>query len=510
MAELPSSNSDDDDSDNEPQNPFAGTPLEQMFGALAGGDTGGLQAMFGQLQRMFTPHQGAINWEMARDLARKAVAQSGDRSPDAGDQSRLQDTGRLAEHWLDGVTDFPAAGTTVTAWSRAEWVEAGMPAWRELVEPVAESVTGAMGKALPPEAQAMAGPMLGMLTQLGGAMFSQQIGQAIGALSAEVVSATDIGFPVNSDGKPALVVDNAHGFGEGLDIEDAGVLLYLMLRECAHQRLFTAAPWLRGYLFAAIADYGRGITIDTSAIEEKMSGFDPTNLASMQEALSGGLFDLHASPAQEQALIRLETALTLVEGWVDEVVGQATDKAMSQAQALREAVRRRRASGGPAEATFAALVGLELRPRRLRDASALWGALRAAEGAAARDAVWAHPDLLPVATDLDDPLAFAQRTREADDIDVESEEFEAQLTALLDEGKDPSTALLDEAKDPSTQANPVGDEAGNATVSGAEQDGDHESTGGDDSSDAEDNATAEEHEGDEDSGGGDRPGRAPE
>lgn len=439
MAELPPSNSGDDEPVNNPQNPFAGTPLEQMFGALAGGDAGGLQAMFGQLQRMFTPHEGAINWEMARDLARKAIAQSGDRSPDAGDQSRLQDTARLAEHWLDEVTDFPTAGTTVAAWSRAEWVEASMPAWRELVEPVAESVVGAMGKALPPEAQAMAGPMLGMLTQLGGAMFSQQIGQAIGALSSEVVSASDIGFPVNTEGKPALVVDNARGFGEGLDIEEADVLLYLMLRECAHQRLFAATPWLRGYLFTAIADYGRGITIDTAAIEEKMSGFDPTNLAGMQEALSGGLFDLHPTPAQQAALTRLETALTLVEGWVDEVVGQATDKAMPQAQALREAVRRRRATGGPAEATFAALVGLELRPRRLRDASALWGALRAAEGGAARDAVWAHPDLLPVATDLDDPLAFAQRTREADEIDVESAEFDAQLSALLDGEQAPPT-----------------------------------------------------------------------
>jgi zinicin-like metallopeptidase len=106
---------------------------------------------------------------------------------------------------------------------------------------------------------------------------------------------------------------------------------------------------------------------------------------------------------------------------------------MPHAQALREAVRRRRATGGPAEATFAALVGLELRPRRLRDAAALWGALRAGEGPAARDAVWAHPDLLPTAADLDDPLAFAERTREADDLDVDSPEFAAQLEALLED-----------------------------------------------------------------------------
>jgi putative hydrolase len=434
MADLPSDSSgSDDDEDRTPQNPFAGTPFEQVFGSLAGGDPAGLQAMFGQLQRMFAPHEGAVNWELARDLARQIVAQKPDPSPNAGDLAKVQDAARLAEHWLDGVTDFPAASTAVAAWSRAEWVEAGIPAWRQLVEPVAESVVAAMGQAIPAEARAMAGPMLGMLNQIGSAMFSQQIGQAIGGLSEEVVSSTDIGFPMGADHKPAIVMSNAREFGTGLGVAESDVLLYLVLRECAHQRLYAQATWLRSHLFSAIEDYGRGISIDTASIEENIRSIDPTNMQAVQDALSGGLFDLEHSPAQQAALTRLETTLALIEGWVDEVVGQATETAMPHAQALREAVRRRRASGGPAEATFAALVGLELRPRRLRDAAALWGALRAGEGAAARDAVWAHPDLLPSAADLDDPLAFAERTREADDLDVDSPEFAAQLEALLEQ-----------------------------------------------------------------------------
>jgi hypothetical protein len=112
-------------------------------------------------------------------------------------------------------------------------------------------------------------------------------------------------------------------------------------------------------------------------------------------------------------------------------------------------MRRRRATGGPAEATFAALVGLELRPRRLRDAATLWGALRAAEGAAARDAVWAHRELLPTAADLDDPLAYAARTREADSIDTESPEFDAALAALLDQANASTSSGADSADDAS-------------------------------------------------------------
>lgn len=430
MADLPQ-RPDDEGPDESKPNPFAGTPFEQMFSGMASGDMSGLQAMFGQLQRMFTPHEGTVNWEMAKDLARQVVAQQPDRSADAGDRSRLADVGRLAEHWLDAATEFPAGSSQIIPWSRAEWVEASMPAWQRLVEPVAESVVKAMGSALPAEAQAMAGPMLGMLTQMGSAMFTQQIGQAIGELSGEVVSATDVGFPVGAAGAPAMVLSNAAAFGEGLGIDESDVLLYLVLRECAHQRLYAHTPWLRDYVFSLIEDYGRGITIDTSQIESTLGSIDPSNLEAVQEAMNGGLFDVTQTPSQQAALQRLETVLALVEGWVDEVVGQAA-AAMPAAAALREAMRRRRATGGPAEATFAALVGLELRPRRLRDAATLWGAVRSAEGAPARDAVWAHRELLPTAADLDDPLAYAARTQEADSIDTESPEFDAALAALIE------------------------------------------------------------------------------
>ncbi|MDX6366611.1 MAG: hypothetical protein QOK30_1687, partial [Nocardioidaceae bacterium] len=200
------------------------------------------------------------------------------------------------------------------------------------------------------------------------------------------------------------------------------------------------------------------------------------------------LFDIEHSPAQQAALSRLETTLALIEGWVDEVVGQATETAMPHAQALREAVRRRRASGGPAEETFAALVGLELRPRRLRDAAALWGALRAGEGAAARDAVWAHPDLLPTASDLDDPLAFAERTKEADDIDVQSPEFDAQLVALLQQDATDRSSAAGRPDDASGVAEGPGETTASAEglADGSPPDGgpedDATATGGDDAS----------------------------
>jgi putative hydrolase len=209
----------------------------------------------------------------------------------------------------------------------------------------------------------------------------------------------------------------------------------MALREAAHHRLFSHVPWLRQQVIEAVDAYGRGIHIDPQAINSALAEIDPNNPESLQTALAGGVFAPQNTDAQNAALRRLETLLALIEGWVDTVVTAAAGERMHGAAALSEAVRRRRASGGPAEQTFSTLVGLELRPRRLRDAADLWAAMTTEHGTSVRDGLWNHPDLLPNAEDLDDPVAFAASYRKAAGLemsDLESIE-EAQNSAPSDE-----------------------------------------------------------------------------
>ena len=448
-GDVPDEN--DPDRDQQPPNPFKGTPFEALFGGGmpdlsglfgpggpgAGGGAGApglgdLAGIFSQLQSLMKPHDGPVNWDVALDMARKQAAQVPDPSVTLRQKEQVADAVRLADHWLDTATTFSSGVITTAAWSRAEWIVGTTDVWKVLVEPVAAQATKALGEALPEEARAMAGPLIGLISQATGAMVASQVGSALGALAGEVLTASDIGLPLGPTGKAALVPANVATFAAGLDVSDDDVLLYLALREAAHQRLFAHVPWLSDHLIGSVRDYARGIEINTDAIEEQLRGLNPADPSSLQQALEGGLFDLAKSPAQEEALSRLEVTLALVEGWVDEVVGQATAERMPSAVKLQEAVRRRRAAGGPAEQTFASLVGLEMRPRRLRDASTLWGSLRTRQGAEARDGVWTHPDLLPTAADLDDPLGFREDAAAPEGLSAE--EFDAGLSDLL-EGK---------------------------------------------------------------------------
>jgi putative hydrolase len=377
--------------------------------------------LFAELQKLMSWTGGPVNWDLARQLAVSTLGGS-NQIVSPADRSATAEAVRLADLWLDAVTDLPSGVRSVEAWSRLEWIDKTLPAWRALCDPVASRVVAAMSAAIPAEQmQAMGGtPITGMMSQLGGLMFGAQVGQGLGGLAQEVVSATDIGIPLGPDGVAGLVSENVAAFGAGLERPADEVRLYLALREAAHHRLFTHVPWLRQRLFDTVEAYSQGISVDLSAIEQAMSEVDPTNPESMQNALTGGLFTPEDTPVQQAALRRLETLLALVEGWVDSVVAAAAGDRMPGSDALREASRRRRATGGPAEQTFATLVGLELRPRRLREAAALWWAVTEKHGIGGRDHIWSHPDLMPTADDLDDPLGFADTVGKDASLDIRS------------------------------------------------------------------------------------------
>jgi putative hydrolase len=383
---------------------------QDAFGA---GNMQDFAAMLHQFADMLSNQPGGdggpLNWSMAKDVARHQIAEKGDPSVLDAQRRAIVEALRLADLWLDEVTSHPAGIRTPQAWSRSEWVEHTLPVWQQVCDPMAKHMVESMGSAMPEEMQAMAGPLIGMVRQMAGAMVGGQAGQAIGALALEVVGSSDIGLPLAPAGVGALLPSGVRAFGEGLEIDEDEVRLYLALREAAHQRLFEHVPWLRSHLLRAVEAYASGITVDLSKIEDAVSGVDLSNPEALQEALGGGLsLTPEETPQQKAALARLETALALVEGWVDTAVNAAAKDRLPSSVKLGEAVRRRRATGGPAERTFATLVGLELRPRRLREAAALWVALGEARGTGGRDAVWAHPDLMPTADDLDDSAAFIE------------------------------------------------------------------------------------------------------
>jgi putative hydrolase len=442
-----------------------------------------MQQFLGQLQQLFAGSgSGPVNWDLARQVAQATLTGGGGpmggpiagglgfgpgggeaepTEPPPGDPrvteaeyQAVTDALRLADLWLEPASALPSGIQTVQAWSRGEWITRTLPIWRKLCDPVAGRMVGAMGDLVPEEMRGQLGPMQSMVATLGGALFGGQLGQALGSLAAEVLSAGDIGLPLGPAGTAALMPANISAYGEGLELDADEVRLYVALREAAHQRLFGHVPWLRGHVLNAVETYAAGIRVNRDAIEEAMGRIDPGNPESMQELSVEGIFTPDDTPQQKSALARLETALALVEGWVCHVVDSAAGDRLPNVVRLAEAFRRRRAAGGPAEQTFAALVGLELRPRRLREAAALWSALTEHRGISGRDALWGHPDLLPGEEDFADPDGFARSQLELGTLDLDSFDFGSLEPGADEPGTDDEPGGDDEPGDGDTDGGP--------------------------------------------------------
>lgn len=399
-----------------------------------------LQTVMRHLQSAFSSSDEGISWDAAKRQALHIANQDG-LGVTAGQRTDLDQAFALATLWLSEATTISELATPPRPITRGDWVEATLPVWQELAAPVATSMADAMTAALseqaPEEMQGMIEGAGRLMRVIGGSLFVSQLGQVVGGLSKEVVSGGDVGIPLMPDGEAGILPQNFADFGRDLEIPEDQLALFIAVRELAHARLFRHARWLRLHVISQVTDYARGVRIDTEALEDVASRFDPSEPEELRRAIESGALLPAPTEGQTAALARLENLLATVEGWVEVVTEQATAR-LPSADRITEVVRRRRAVGGPAERALASLVGLELRPRRMREAAAMWRAVTDAVGAAARDALWDYPDLMPTAEDIDDPAALVARLEaRARGEEPAPDEMDDALARLLAEGDDP-------------------------------------------------------------------------
>ncbi|KFI69166.1 zinc-dependent metalloprotease [Bifidobacterium magnum] len=385
-------------------------------------NAGGLNSFTGMQNAV---DQGPINIALAKSLAlQQANASGSDTSVSATDGAQMRRIMSEVNLWLDTACEFNPPAGEAEALTRDSWVEGTIDSWANFAAPVARSMNEALTSVISERlGDAMQGEITGMfagpvpipipdnmkdpkqiMKLFANTSYAMQLGQAAGDLSREVRGSFDQGIALLNNPAGGLIVQNVKEYAKSLDLDETEVMEFLALHEAAYARLYANVPWLMPRFEALLGKYARGITIDMDAMEEQLreaAAMDPESLSGAVNLANVGITD---TPEQRAAMRSIETLLALVEGWVDCVVWRAGMPHIAHMEQLREMMRRERAVGGPAECTFEALMGLQLRPKRMREAAALWEQLTL-EGADARDAKWSHPDLLPALPDEESAAA---------------------------------------------------------------------------------------------------------
>ena len=386
--------------------------------------------------------QNLITVAALRDIAKKIITAKGDLPVGTADQQRFNQSLEIANTWLDTEILFPSIATsTQSAWAKREWLDESVAGWQELIEPLAVGMADALANVIssstsslpieftgetnqtPEQQDAMKAMLARLLRGFMGTLIATQLGQGIGLLANSITGANDVAIPLlKADSGSHLIPQNVNEWADGLGIDLEQVTIYLSLREAAAARLFANTNWLNSYLKDVIISYGKGITIDVDSItrqaEQAMSSgeIDINNPESINLALNAGLFTPQQTPAQELALTKLEMALALIEGWIDHVISEVAGDRIPAFNALIENSRRRRATNSPMQQLFANLLGVEVSPRKMREASAFWSEVKIIKGSDGRDKCWDDPAFLPMPDDLSDVKAFLNSVTVPDDL----------------------------------------------------------------------------------------------
>jgi putative hydrolase len=385
------------------------------IGPFGGG--GPLEDLFRNLARLLTT-QGPINWEIARQLAHwTATEGETEANPDPLARVRIEELLRVADLHVSEATGLATTATggllSARVVTKSDWAMRTLDAWRPLLEQLAAALGRASETAEPPD-ELPNDPMAKLLGNLPQAMtpllFGMQAGSMVGHLASRALGQYDLPIPRPPSDELLFVTATIDTFASEWSLPSDDVRMWVCLHEVAHHAVLSR-PHVRQRLEELMNAYVGAFEPDGIGIEDRLTAFDPTDLAALQETFSNPdvLFGEMESPAQAELKIPLRTLLAAIVGYVDFIMDTVGRRIIGSYGPLTEALRRRRLEEAQGTGFVARLLGVELSGTDYeRGASFMRGVVeRAGEEGLAR--LWRSARELPTPAELQAPGLWLAR-----------------------------------------------------------------------------------------------------
>jgi coenzyme F420 biosynthesis associated uncharacterized protein len=334
-----------------------------------------------------------IDWTLAGQVARgvAGLQPSGDPGPFEDVAAPVAESEQLVGEYtgLTAVAPVPAP----EAVSRQEWIDANLRGLGGVLDPVGDRISG----------------RLGPLGGAAGALLGLEAGAISGFLGARVLGQYE--FAVLDPSAPARLLFVAPNLGHAataLDADPDQLLRWVALHEVTHALQFGGVPWLREHLAGMVREMLGSLDIDARGLLRMPDASDlRALLASVREE---GLAFLAVGRERRALLESAQAFMALLEGYAEHVMDAAGASLLSDLDAMRDAMDRRRTERSGLLRVLERLIGLDLKVRQYQIGKRFCDAVVAHGGIAALNRAWTGPEALPTLPELEDPLGWLTRT----------------------------------------------------------------------------------------------------
>ncbi len=378
-------------------------------GFLVGSVLGAAVTIAGRRIERGAREAGLVDWRRVEEIATRRLQ----RAPGALTAQELRATEvdyaatmarvtpALARHL---GTDLPGVVERVDVVDRGAWVRANTSAFAALV---GRLETGLLEQMLPPGS----GVTKATMTLANRWVTTRQLGLLLGFMGQRVLGQYDLALlsTETTPGRLLFVEENIRNTARVMGVPLAPFRTWIALHETTHAFEFEAHPWLRpylaGHLERQIALFGG----DTGSLGRETAKALGASLRGRGRDDDQHWLERLMSDEQRRLFRETQAVMSLLEGFCDHVMDQVGKDLVPGVEQISARFHGRREQRTPFERAMMRITGMDLKMDQYRKGEAFVAGIERLAGAAALRQLWAGPETLPTADEIERPDAWVRR-----------------------------------------------------------------------------------------------------
>lgn len=378
-----------------------------------------------------------LNIPLALQTAHQILGAEGNAPILADAVDKYRSALKKASLWIDSVTEFSPTTTEMNNAQNipnaihflrpVDWVDESIEFWDSLVKPIASSTTDSLQASMheqmeefnelsdgemPPEMKQMfeinlgnasanipfigdEGAFQNAISKVNRTLMTRNIASSVAMFAQKVFTGSTYSIPLFKD-QIVVVPQNIASFvknNSSIDADD--IISFLMLKEIASTRLFSAASWIKGHILSLIDSFATGVQFNLHDIQEAVAEIDPHDIDALKSTIESSKLAPKLTDAQKIQVSNLRSFIALIEGWVCYMVIRAGAANLKNVSEIRELMLRELIGSDPAASAFMRLIGIDLSPIEYNKAITFWEKAYLKLGPNDAEKIWKHPDNIP-------------------------------------------------------------------------------------------------------------------